>query len=277
MNDLSGIIKSVLPAVLQISHDAGTAILEVYGTEFSVDQKEDKSPLTEADRRSHEVISKGLKGLPGMNIPILSEEGRNMPYEERRDWETFWLVDPLDGTKEFIKRNGEFTVNIALIHKGRPLAGVVYIPVSGITYFAAEGLGSYMLTEDKKVSGRSLQEILDMAAKLSLGSSNPSGITVIGSRSHMSGETEEFINKLRSKYSSVDFVSAGSSLKFCLIAEGKADIYPRFAPTMEWDTGAGQAVVEQAGGGVLRWPEMTPLEYNKESLVNPWFVAGRAE
>ena len=273
-------LHALIPNLLLISLDAGSAILEVYGSNFAVEHKDDKSPLTLADKRSHEVIVKGLSRLEGIHVPVLSEEGKSMPFEERRGWEIFWLVDPLDGTKEFIKRNGEFTVNIALIQKGRPVLGVIFIPVKNIFYFGAEGLGSFKLERGDVLSSGSLETILSFAVKLPLGphsslTYHASRLTVIASRSHLSPETALFIDDLRGKHGELDFISAGSSLKFCLIAEGIADVYPRFAPTMEWDTAAGQAIVENAGGRVLRADSRQPVTYNKEDLLNPWFVAER--
>jgi len=265
-------LHALIPVLLRISQDAGTAILEVYESDFDVEHKDDKSPLTLADRRSHEIIANGLSGLEGMHIPILSEEGKTLPFEERRGWELFWLVDPLDGTKEFVKKNGEFTVNIALVQKGRPVLGVIFIPVKGIFYFGAQGLGSFRLAASLFDASASPDTLVGRAARLP-DIDRASRFTVAGSRSHMSPETETYINGLRKRHGDVDFVSAGSSLKFCLIAEGKAHVYPRFAPTMEWDTGAGQAIVEHAGGEVFEAASGKPLRYNKESLKNPFFVA----
>ncbi len=270
-----GIIISAIPQLLRISHEAGTAILEVYNSDFAVEQKDDKSPLTLADRRSHEIIACQLASLPACQLPLLSEEGRNISYDERKSWDMFWLVDPLDGTKEFVKRNGEFTVNIALIQNGRPLLGVIYVPVKNIFYFASEGLGSYKFELSNAVVPASIEGLLNISSRLPIAHCplpSASLITVIGSRSHMSPETEQFINDLKTRHEKVDFLAAGSSLKFCLIAEGKADVYPRFGPTMEWDTAAGQAIVEQAGGRVLRADSREPLSYNKENLLNPSFI-----
>jgi 3'(2'), 5'-bisphosphate nucleotidase len=267
-------LRTLIPHLLRISQDAGAAILEVYGSDFAVEHKDDKSPLTLADRRSHEVITRGLSGLEGMQIPVLSEEGKNIPFEERRGWEIFWLVDPLDGTKEFIKRNGEFTVNIALIQNNRPILGVIYIPVKDVFYFGAQGLGSFRCPALSFEDRTSVDAITGMAARLPDAEST-SRYTVAGSRSHMSPETEAYIRTLREQHGDVDFISAGSSLKFCLVAEGRAQVYPRFGPTMEWDTAAGQAIVEQAGGEVVHTVSLEPLTYNKESLTNPFFIVRR--
>lgn len=269
---------SLLPGLLNVSQEAGQAILQVYNSDFAVEQKDDKSPLTLADKRSHEIIAAWLAGPQAFKLPTLSEEGRQMPYGERKAWDMFWLVDPLDGTREFIKRNGEFTVNIALIQNGRPLLGVIYIPVKNVFYFAAQGLGAYKLDSCNAEVPASLEGLLKISSRLPLVSSSSdltspqSHVTVIGSRSHMSPETEQFIANLKTRYNEVDFLAAGSSLKFCIIAEGRADVYPRFGPTMEWDTAAGQAIVEQAGGSVLRAGSQEPLSYNKESLLNPSFI-----
>ena len=206
-----------------------------------------------ADRKAHEVIS-GI--LSSTNIPVLSEEGKKLPFENRKEWNELWIVDPLDGTKEFIKKNGEFTVNIAYVKNGTPQAGVIYIPVKEELYlgdcehgaFKVENINSPIREERNK-------------------------FVVVASRSHLSPETEEFIEKVKELHPDVETVSKGSSLKLCLIAEGKADIYPRFAPTMEWDTAAGHAIIRAAGREVYHTDEKTPLSYNKEDLLNPWFIA----
>ncbi|MEC4676886.1 MAG: 3'(2'),5'-bisphosphate nucleotidase CysQ [Nitrospirota bacterium] len=285
-------ICNTLISVLLASKNAGNAILEVYNTpNFIVEHKDDRSPLTLADKESHRIIADRLSVHPLNLFPVLSEEGRDIPFEERKSWDLFWLVDPLDGTKEFINRNGEFTVNIALIDKDRPVLGVVYVPVKDIFYYCAVGIGAYKLSMgraamDEQAEGGgsryfegliNASERLDIKEKFYGGEGDASGISVIGSRSHMSKETEEYINGLKDRYGGVEFIAAGSSLKFCLVAEGSADIYPRFGPTMEWDTAAGQAVVEQAGGKVLNMESSEPLKYNKENLLNPYFVAGKTD
>ena len=267
--------KLILTTILAAKR-AGEAILEVYDSDFAVEQKDDKSPLTLADKRSHEIIEKVLEQTVTVNnstVPILSEEGKEIPYDERIKWEYFWLVDPLDGTKEFIKRNGEFTVNIALIHKHKPVLGIIYIPVKDVFYFAAINFGAYklenssILTEDL-----SIEELIDKSQKLPLNSNDKTTLTVIGSRSHTSEEFTEFVKQLNQKHENVEFISSGSSLKLCLVAEGKADVYPRFGPTMEWDTAAGQAIVEQAKGTVMEAETNEPLNYNKSNLLNPFFI-----
>ena len=270
--------KLILTTLLAAKR-AGEAILDVYGSDFAVEQKDDKSPLTLADKRSHEIIMDVLEQTITVNnstVPVLSEEGRGIPYDERKEWEYFWLVDPLDGTKEFVKRNGEFTVNIALIQKHKPVLGIIYIPVKDVFYFAAINFGTYKLENSENLTDNlSIEELLDKSQRLPLTSNNKSSLTVIGSRSHTSEEFSEFVKLLNEKYGNVEFISSGSSLKLCLVAEGKADVYPRFGPTMEWDTAAVQAIVEQAEGRVMDIQTREPLKYNKENLLNPFFIVSR--
>jgi 3'(2'), 5'-bisphosphate nucleotidase len=267
--------KLILTALLAAKR-AGEAILDVYGSDFVVEQKDDKSPLTLADKRSHEIIMDVLEQAITVNngtVPVLSEEGRGIPFEERKEWEYFWLVDPLDGTKEFVKRNGEFTVNIALIRKHKPVLGIIYIPVKDIFYFAAINLGTHKLENSKNLADNlSIKELLDKSQRLPLTDSYDLPLNVIGSRSHTSEEFSEFVKLLNEKYGKVEFISSGSSLKFCLVAEGSADVYPRFGPTMEWDTAAGQAIVEQAKGKVIDIQTREPLKYNKANLLNHFFI-----
>lgn len=240
----------------QIAFEAGKEILEIYEQDFEVFTKDDKSPLTLADKKANEVIVAALKkNFP--EIPILSEEGKNIPYEVRKNWEFFWLVDPLDGTKEFIKKNGEFTVNIALIHNGKPVAGVIYAPVLDRFYFAKNGEGAFKREkgETTKISGEKPKE--------------GQALKVVASRSHPSPELEEYLETL-----TIDsFVAIGSSLKLCLVAEGKAHIYPRLGPTMEWDTGAGHAILNEAGCETLDVTTHKEMVYNKENLLNNYFIA----
>ncbi|MEO0413410.1 MAG: 3'(2'),5'-bisphosphate nucleotidase CysQ [Verrucomicrobiota bacterium] len=245
----------------QVARDAGAAVLEVYGTEFSVDVKEDKSPLTEADRCSHNVIVAALEEHYS-DIPIISEEAKTLDYSERKDWEYFWLVDPLDGTKEFIKRNGEFTVNIALIHKDTPVLGVVYQPVGDRLFWSKQGEGAW-LSEDGAD-----------AVQLNGGEhyTEKSEVTVVASRSHLTDAVQEFVADLEGQGKKVEFLSAGSSLKLCLVAQGAADVYPRLGPTMEWDTGAAHAIALEAGRKVINHETGEPLQYNKENLLNPFFM-----
>jgi 3'(2'), 5'-bisphosphate nucleotidase len=270
--------KLILTAILAAKR-AGEAILDVYDSDFEVEQKDDKSPLTLADKRSNEIITDVLEQTITVNnstVPILSEEGKEIPYDERKEWEYFWLVDPLDGTKEFVKRNGEFTVNIALIHKHKPVLGIIYIPVKDVFYFAAINFGTYKLENSEILTGDlSIKELIDKSEKLPLNNNNKTSLTVIGSRSHTSEEFSEFVRRLNEKHGNVEFISSGSSLKLCLVAEGKADVYPRFGPTMEWDTAAGQAIAEQAKCTVMDTQTNEPLSYNKNNLLNPFFIVSR--
>jgi len=284
MNQLTYHLVLALLAV----KDAGRAILDVYGQDFDISYKDDHSPLTLADRRSHSIIVSHLSDVSGERLPILSEEGRSISYQERRRWEYFWMADPLDGTKEFIKKNDEFTVNIAQIHQNRPILGVIYVPVKDVLYFASDGLGAYRMDNSdilapgtnkpvKNDAAGLLEKILAGAIKLPDDKhrfeKKDSQITIVGSRSHATKELEAFIETMRKEYEEVEFISAGSSLKLCLVAEGRADIYPRLGPTMEWDTAAGQVIVEQAQGSVLNYALDEPLRYNKKNLLNPWFIA----
>jgi 3'(2'), 5'-bisphosphate nucleotidase len=267
--------KLILTTILAAKR-AGEAILDVYDSDFAVEQKEDKSPLTLADKKSNEIIENVLEQTVTVNnstVPILSEEGKEISYEERKKWEYFWLVDPLDGTKEFVKRNGEFTVNIALIHKHKPVLGIIYIPVKDVFYFAAINVGSYKLEGSEIITDDlSIEELIDKSQKLPLDSNDKTTLTVIGSRSHTSEEFTEFVKRLNEKHGNVEFISSGSSLKLCLVAESKADVYPRFGPTMEWDTAAGQAIAEQAKCTVMDIQTNEPLNYNKTNLLNPFFI-----
>jgi len=259
---------------------AGKAILDVYHSDFTVEHKADKSPLTLADKRSHEIIVSDLREF---GIPILSEEGKDVSYDERKKWDRLWIVDPLDGTKEFIKRNGEFTVNIALVEKGTPVMGVIFVPDRNKLYYGSKELGTYRLKSGQVLESlealspgdgeRGLFEsIVSASEKLPLARPKDTPYTVVGSRSHMSKEVEAFVEEKRAEVGEVQFVSAGSSLKFCLVDEGKADIYPRLGPTMEWDIAAGQVVAEGAGAKVFRHDDGKPMAYNRENLLNPWFV-----
>lgn len=247
--------------VVDIARKAGDVIMEVYSRDFNVEVKDDKSPLTEADRKSNDVILRELQALyPG--IPYISEETKTVPYAERKNWERFWLIDPLDGTKEFIKRNGEFTVNIALVEGGVPKLGVVYAPALNKAYFGAVGVGSFKANENGGYEALPVKPHYKTLQK----------VIVVASRSHLTDETLQFVEELKKQGKEVDFLSSGSSLKFCLVAEGKADVYPRFGPTMEWDSAAAHAVVLYAGKGVYEIPGGKPLVYNKENLLNPFFI-----
>jgi len=244
--------------IIDIAKEAGGGIMEVYEGDFEVEKKADNSPLTLADKKSNAIIISRLKALHP-DIPFISEENKLVDYAIRKEWEYFWLIDPLDGTKEFIKRNGEFTVNIALVHLNKPVLGVIYIPDSAATYYAIKSKGSY------KISDEASPKLIKTKER-----SEDGDLIVIGSRSHANERLQDFIAQQRKAYENVELISAGSSLKFCLVAEGRADIYPRFGPTMEWDTAAGDIIVEEAGGQVLTNDK--PLQYNKESLLNPWFI-----
>lgn len=245
--------------IVKIAQEAGVAILRVYNSDnFDVTIKGDNSPLTLADKEGNAIIVESLKKMYP-DIPIISEENKLTEYEIRKTWTKCWLVDPLDGTKEFIKRNGEFTVNIALIDNGTPVLGVVHVPAKNQTYYAEKDNGSFLIENST-------------TQKLSIKTLKPGELAIVGSRSHGSPEMDEYVDKMKSKYQQVDFVAAGSSLKFCLVAEGKADVYPRLAPTMEWDTGAGHIVATEAGAEVLIYGTNQPLQYNKENLLNPHFI-----
>jgi 3'(2'), 5'-bisphosphate nucleotidase len=233
---------------------AGEKILQIYGENFSVSYKEDKSPLTIADQQANDIIESDLLKT---NIPILSEEGKLTEYKERKNWKLLWIVDPLDGTKEFVKRNGEFTVNIALVKNGKPIIGVIFVPVKGWLYYASSN-GSYREIDEKKV-------------KLPL-ENKSINFKVVGSRSHQSPETKEYFDDIRKRKKNVEIVSMGSSLKICLVAEGSADVYPRFAPTMEWDTAAGHAIAKHAGKKLIDLKTNQEMVYNRERLTNNWFI-----
>jgi len=259
--------KINLEDIKKIAIEAGKAIMQIYAKDFQIDYKDDKSPLTEADTKSNEIICEALEILYP-NIPILSEENKEVVYEDRKDWEYYWCIDPIDGTKEFIKKNDEFTVNIALIHKNTPVLGVVYASAIDKMYIAKKDEGAYL--NDKKLP---LEKEDD-------------DFTVVASKSHLSNETQKFIDDLKNKYSSLTTSSKGSSLKLCMVADGSADIYPRIAPTMEWDTAAAHAIVLESGKNVYQYDEnisstkyldknnidLKPVVYNKEILLNPYFV-----
>lgn len=250
--------------IIAIAEAAGKEIMQIYNTDdFAVTDKSDKSPLTKADKAGNAVIVKALNETYP-HIPIISEENKMIEYAERKDWEYFWLVDPLDGTKEFIKKNGEFTVNIALVRNGKPVLGVVGIPAQNKIYYAVENKGAYKIDEHGNET------------KLQITEAKENEIALIGSRSHPSPEFDAYLKEMEKKYATVNFVPAGSSLKFCLVAEGKADVYPRLGPTMEWDTAAGHALVLEAGARVKIYGDENDLQYNKENLLNPFFIVEKA-
>ena len=260
MNDL---INTAIIAALE----AGKSILEIYHSgEFEEDIKIDKSPLTKADIASHNVI---MSYLTKTEIPVLSEEGKSISYEERKGWKQLWIVDPIDGTKEFIKRNGEFTVNIALIEDQRPLIGVIFIPVTGELYFSSKDIGAFKVAVD--LNHFDIETLISKAIKLPLKRKDKT-FTIVASLSHMSQETKNYVQIMRSTHGTVNLISKGSSLKLCMVAEGLADCYPRFAPTMEWDTAAGQAICEHAGFKVIDMDTKEKMRYNREELLNNWFL-----
>jgi 3'(2'), 5'-bisphosphate nucleotidase len=249
--------QSLLDQVLEIADTASRKVMEIYQTDFQVQTKDDNSPITEADIASHHVIVDGLTALTP-DIPILSEESANAPWEERKTWTRFWLVDPIDGTKDFTNRTGEFTVNIALIENGEPVMGVVTAPALGEAYWGIKGQGAWKREADGSTRRLAVEN-------------PPQAIRAVASKNHMNEDTRHFIQQLGEH----QLVQAGSSLKFCRIAEGQADIYPRLGPTCEWDTGAAHAVLVAAGGKVTQL-DGTPLAYGKEEVLNPYFVASGA-
>jgi 3'(2'), 5'-bisphosphate nucleotidase len=259
--------ENLLETAIKAAIGAGDKILSIYDkAQFEIEQKTDNSPLTEADMAAHDFICKVLEETA---IPILSEEGASIDYSIRKKYIQLWIVDPLDGTKEFIKRNGEFTVNIALVQNGLPILGVIFVPVSATIYFSLENLGSYKANNVSSFS--SLTDLLQVSEKLPIANA-PNAFTIVASRSHLSDATGEFINEMRKKHGDVKLVSMGSSLKLCLVAEGSANCYPRFAPTMEWDTAAGQAICKMAGFKVIDYETKKEMVYNRENLLNNWFL-----
>lgn len=264
------ITRELIGKVLQTAFRAGKAIMDIYQLPFEVELKSDNSPLTIADKTAHKIISDELLDT---GMPVLSEEGAQISYDIRKSWKDFWLVDPLDGTKEFIKKNGDFTVNIALISNQQPIFGVVYAPVPGFMYWGSES-GSFRLNVKRSgiIDFENSPSLETLAERLPC-ISKTKGYLVLGSRSHMNIETESFIDDLKRSHPDLSFISRGSSLKFCTLAEGGADVYPRFGPTMEWDTGAGHAVARFAGCSVVQVENGLPVQYNKPSLLNPYFIA----
>ncbi|NOZ48149.1 MAG: 3'(2'),5'-bisphosphate nucleotidase CysQ [Chlorobi bacterium] len=269
--DYSELLNIAIEACIK----AGESILEIYQTDdFNVSLKGDNSPLTKADIASNDVIKSFLDKT---NIPVLSEEGKEIEFSERNNWTNFWLVDPLDGTKEFIKRNGEFTVNIAFIENGYPVMGIIYTPVADELFFSGYNERAKKIENVHSLINSKAFDInllLKNTIELPVSRENKHFVAV-GSRSHMSAETESYINSYKTKHKTVDILSKGSSLKLCLIAEGLADIYPRFAPTMEWDIAAGHAIIKGSGGIVIDVNTKQELKYNKENLLNPWFIAAQ--
>lgn len=270
LNDL--LFRAILASVA-----AGKEILKIYDTPFSVEYKEDDTPLTQADQNASDKI---IELMEDTNIPVLSEEGEHFDHQTRKGHESIWIVDPLDGTKEFVKRNGEFTVNIALVKNNKPVLGVIYSPVFKDLYFAADGLGSF------KIDRHDLIPIIDNLKTLTLDSlvliakklpskHYPEVYTIVASRSHLSSETYAYIESKKREHGEVNIVNTGSSIKMCWVAEGLANEYPRFGPTMEWDTAAGQAILENAGCELIEFETNSPMQYNRADLRNKWFVARR--
>lgn len=265
----------VLPAI-DAALRAGNQILSIYNdpeSDFEVERKADNSPLTIADRKAHSVIVEELKCTP---YPILSEEGKCLPYAERKDWKKLWIVDPLDGTKEFIKRNGEFTVNIALVADSLPVLGVIYLPVKKELYFAVENEGAYKVSDISDRGEKRWEELVASAQPLPV-KDDRNAFVIVASRSHLTPETEAYIHQMKAQHVRVELISCGSSIKICRVAEGKADVYPRFAPTMEWDTAAGHAIARAAGMEIYQVDKNMPLQYNKEDLLNPWFIVEKKQ
>jgi 3'(2'), 5'-bisphosphate nucleotidase len=257
----------LLSTAIQAAIEAGAEIMKIYSQDFEVEIKSDSSPLTIADKNANAII---VKYLLETDIPIISEENKQTDYAQRKNWETCWIVDPLDGTKEFIKRNGEFTVNIALVKNNKPILGVIYVPAKKILFYGDvnQGIGKKIVLQEHQFSTINISDYEDLCPLV--GESNL--IKVVGSRSHKSLATEEFIDKLQLEGKEVEIVSMGSSLKFCMVAEGKASVYPRFAPTMEWDTAAGHAICNAVGLKVMQVNHSEELQYNKEDLLNPFFI-----
>ena len=265
-----------LHAAIQAALFAGEKIMSVYSGEFEVEVKEDKTPVTLADKLSNQLIEEHLSQT---EIPVLGEEGVQIAFENRKNCKQIWIVDPLDGTKEFVKRNGEFTVNIALVEKNSPVIGVIYSPVFKDLYFAAKGLGAFKLDRHKHIelgyiAEASLETIIKNALRLPLFNLNK--FTLVASRSHVSSETYQYIESRRKEFGDVEITNTGSSIKMCWIAEGRAHEYPRSGRTMEWDTAAGQCIIEESGGSLVNWDTKIPLNYNKETVENPWFIAMRS-
>ncbi len=268
---MNGMLTVNLTLAIKAALLGGEAIMKVYEGEINVELKDDKSPLTQADMNANEQI---MNVLRDSDIPIISEENKEIDFETRQNWQECWIVDPLDGTKEFIKRNGEFTVNIALAEAGVPTLGVIYVPVTKELYYADVKKGIAFKTVVDNLN-QSPETLVRTAKALKPRSNSSSTLDIVGSRSHMNDETLSYVEQLKGSGKQVNIVSKGSSLKFCLIAEGKADIYPRFAPTMEWDTAAGQAICNAVGIAVISKETDQQLQYNKENLLNPWFLVSK--
>jgi 3'(2'), 5'-bisphosphate nucleotidase len=268
---MPGFSDDYLMTALGAAMEAGKAILKVYRKPvIRRELKKDASPVTEADRNAHAIIAQRLNQT---GLPVLSEEGKKTAFAERKNWSSFWLVDPLDGTKEFIRKSGDFTVNIALVNHGTPVLGIVYTPLHDLLHFGERDSGAFRV---KGLLGKwpgitCLEDLMGITESLPV-EQKGSAMRVVASRSHRNRQTNRYIKSLKRKHPELEFLSRGSALKFCLVAEGSADIYPRFSPTWEWDTGAGHAVAEAAGCRVTLLDETTPLNYNKKDLLNPGFI-----
>lgn len=266
--------SDLLTIAVKAAIKAGEEIMQIYHSgDFGIDIKSDSSPLTVADKASHNIITSYLEKT---DIPVLSEEGRDIPFDTRKNWERLWIVDPIDGTKEFIKKNGEFTVNIALIENNTPVLGVVYAPALNEMFYSTDEIGSYEFLDKLTDVNLNLEDLITKSRKLNASQttnlSEKEAYTIVASRSHMSSETQDYISKMESKYGQVQLISRGSSLKLCMVAQGKANCYPRFAPTMEWDTAAGQAICLNAGYDVMDWKTRKTMKYNRSNLLNNWFL-----
>ena len=258
-------LSEELELAVRAALKAGEEIMEIYNVEdFEVEFKGDNSPLTKADKAAHEIITSYLSHS---SLPILSEEGSEIPYTERKNWNRFWMLDPIDGTKEFIKRNGEFTVNIALIENQKPILGVVYAPALKDLYLAEQGVGSFKMQSISSIEDTYKSERIDLSKSV-----YPETYTMVVSKSHMNEETKRFVDKREKEYGKIATLSFGSSLKICKVAEGSAHCYPRFGPTMEWDTAAAQAIASFSGNNVLQHDKCIEVEYNKAVLLNPFFI-----
>jgi 3'(2'), 5'-bisphosphate nucleotidase len=254
------VTADLIKQLIMIVKDAGTEIMKVYATDFNIQIKDDKSPVTLADKNANSIIEKGLNDIDS-SLPILSEEGKNFSYETRKDWEYYWLVDPLDGTKDFIKKNGEFTVNIALIKNATPIFGMVYAPLSECYFWGGEEYGAWRKDDEKENQRIHVNSLLEKKIKLA------------SSRSHPSEKMEKFLLQ----FGDYELYPMGSSFKICLVSDGTVDLYPRLGPTMEWDTAASHAVIKGAGGDLLQVSNKLPLVYNKSNLLNPEFIAGNVD
>lgn len=264
-------IHQLLKIAIEASLVAGQKIMEVYDQNYEIIEKSDSSPLTVADQNSNQIINEYLIKT---EIPIISEENKEIDYAERKTWNAFWIVDPVDGTKEFIKRNGEFTVNIAYVVNGVPKLGVIYVPAVKTVYFANVGEGQ-ALKAILDSHNTPVDQVIERAQMLEPKNNSSNKIQVVGSRSHMNQDTLNYVETLKNEGKQIEIVSKGSSLKFCLVAEGNADVYPRYAPTMEWDTAAGQAICNAVGINVISKETDQPLQYNKENLLNSYFLVSK--